>query len=281
VPAARAMVTPIAAAVSRVRTTPRRSGSRLTRAPASTAYCQGWVSSRARVTAEPRIAPMAAGPAQAPVDQAGTAGELRAGLAGLVAQADHVVEPLPGGRLHGHGPVAGDVDAVAVPQHRRRVRVQRPGPDAGARGLDPRLRQLPHQPPPHRIGQQPHHRGNGNAWRGHGFMLLPPDPDRFPSAPGSGGAAPRAPLGGRPRGLFCAVIAPRVKISPPQTPHGSRRSTARARQNPWIGQVRQYALAMLLRTRKGGVRAPPAAKLITARSPLDWRSSPIRERTVR
>ena len=60
-PAARAMATPIAAADSRVRTTPRRSGSSRTRAPASTAYCQGWVSSRVRVTAEPRIAPIAAG----------------------------------------------------------------------------------------------------------------------------------------------------------------------------------------------------------------------------
>ena len=37
---------------------------------------------------------------QAPVDQPRPAGELGAGLAGLVAQADHVVEPLSGGRRH-------------------------------------------------------------------------------------------------------------------------------------------------------------------------------------
>jgi hypothetical protein len=50
-------------------------------------------------------------------------------------------------------------------------------------------------------------------------------------------------LGGRPRGRFRAVIAPRVKISPPQTPCGSWRSSALARQEPRIGQGAQCALA--------------------------------------
>jgi hypothetical protein len=50
-------------------------------------------------------------------------------------------------------------------------------------------------------------------------------------------------LGGRPRGLFSVMIAPRAKISPPQTPWGSCRSTAPARQAGRIGQGRQYALA--------------------------------------
>jgi hypothetical protein len=56
-------MTPIAAPDSRVSTTPRRSGSSITSAPASTRYCQGWLSSRVSVIAEPRMAPMAAGPA--------------------------------------------------------------------------------------------------------------------------------------------------------------------------------------------------------------------------
>jgi hypothetical protein len=50
-------------------------------------------------------------------------------------------------------------------------------------------------------------------------------------------------LGGRPRDLFSEMIAPWVKISPPQTPCGSWRSTAPARQNRRIGQGWQYALA--------------------------------------
>ena len=50
-------------------------------------------------------------------------------------------------------------------------------------------------------------------------------------------------LGGRPRGRFRAVIAPRVKISPPQTPCGSWRSSAPARQEPRIGQGAHCALA--------------------------------------
>lgn len=50
-------------------------------------------------------------------------------------------------------------------------------------------------------------------------------------------------LGGRPRGLLRAMIAPWWKISPPQTPHGSARSSAPARQAVRSGQGRQCALA--------------------------------------
>ncbi len=63
VPAAKAMATPTAAPASRVSTAPRRSGKTKASAPASTRYCQGWVSSRVSVTADPKIAPIAAGPA--------------------------------------------------------------------------------------------------------------------------------------------------------------------------------------------------------------------------
>jgi len=41
VPAAKAIATPMAAALSKMSTTPRRSGSSSTSAPASTAYCHG------------------------------------------------------------------------------------------------------------------------------------------------------------------------------------------------------------------------------------------------
>lgn len=228
------------------------------------------------------------------MDHLGRAGKFRAHLTDPVAQADHVVEPLPGGRLHLNRPVAGDVDAVAVAHDRDRVRVYRLRPDsracrrhprpcpvpqqplrhrraaavAGAHEQDPprgkgsgglpgrggpgrqgsqarvqrdgrpRQRQgaavqveavvrvapveaaaprghqaaraklaemvgdqalrlagrrhqltdppvtrsqLPHQPPPHRIGQQPHHRWNRNAWRRHALMLRPPVPRGFPT----------------------------------------------------------------------------------------------------
>ena len=57
------MSTPTAAAASRVSTTPRRSPSSSTAAPASTAYCQASLSTPASSTAEPRMAPIAAGPA--------------------------------------------------------------------------------------------------------------------------------------------------------------------------------------------------------------------------
>jgi hypothetical protein len=50
-------------------------------------------------------------------------------------------------------------------------------------------------------------------------------------------------LGGRPRGIFFVMIVPRAKISPPQTPWGSPRSTAPARQARRTGQGWQCALA--------------------------------------
>ena len=50
-------------------------------------------------------------------------------------------------------------------------------------------------------------------------------------------------LGGRPRVLFSGMIAPRARISPPQTPCGSPRCTAPARQARRTGQGWQYALA--------------------------------------
>jgi hypothetical protein len=50
-------------------------------------------------------------------------------------------------------------------------------------------------------------------------------------------------LAGRPRGRFSAMITPWSKISPPQTPHGSARSTAPARHASRSGQVRHDALA--------------------------------------
>jgi MFS family permease len=49
--------------------------------------------------------------------------------------------------------------------------------------------------------------------------------------------------GGRPRGAFRRVIVPRSKISPPQTPCGSRRVSAPSRQGPRSGQDWQWALA--------------------------------------
>ena len=54
---------PAAAAARRVGTTPRRSASNTIAAPTRTTYCQGSLSARARVMAEPAMAPMAAGPA--------------------------------------------------------------------------------------------------------------------------------------------------------------------------------------------------------------------------
>jgi hypothetical protein len=71
--------------------------------------------------------------------------ELRARLAGLVAQADHVVEPLARDRVHMRGLVAADVDPVAVPQHGRRGRVQRPGVRAGACRVHPVPGAVPEQ----------------------------------------------------------------------------------------------------------------------------------------
>ncbi len=50
---------------------------------------------------------------------------------------------------------------------------------------------------------------------------------------------------GRPRGLLWSMIRPRSKIWPPQTPVGSARSTAPARQGCRRGQPWQYSLARL------------------------------------
>src|SRR5689334_21114474 len=50
-------------------------------------------------------------------------------------------------------------------------------------------------------------------------------------------------LGGRPRGLLRATMTPWQKISPPQTPHGSARSIAPAKQAVRREHWRQYALA--------------------------------------
>jgi len=54
---------PAATAARRVGTTPRRRASNTIAAPTRTTYCQGSVSARARLMAEPAMAPMAAGPA--------------------------------------------------------------------------------------------------------------------------------------------------------------------------------------------------------------------------
>jgi hypothetical protein len=50
-------------------------------------------------------------------------------------------------------------------------------------------------------------------------------------------------LGGRPGGVLRAMMAPRWEISPPQTPHGSARSVAPARQAVRSGHWWQSALA--------------------------------------
>ncbi len=60
---ASATATPAAPARTSVGTTPRRSASRTTTAPASTPYCHVSDSARASGTATPRMAPIAAGPA--------------------------------------------------------------------------------------------------------------------------------------------------------------------------------------------------------------------------
>jgi hypothetical protein len=57
-------------------------------------------------------------------------------LAGLVAQGDDEVELVVSHRFHWRRLVAGDVDAVPVPHHGHRVRVQWLRADAGAGGLD-------------------------------------------------------------------------------------------------------------------------------------------------
>jgi hypothetical protein len=70
-------------------------------------------------------------------------GERGAGFPRLVAQADHAVKPLAGNRLDVHRLVTCDVDAIAIPHHRRGIRVQRLGTDARAEGADPRPGTVP------------------------------------------------------------------------------------------------------------------------------------------
>ena len=48
---------------------------------------------------------------------------------------------------------------------------------------------------------------------------------------------------GRPRGFLWVTMTPCSKISPPQTPQGSRRCRAPARHWGWIGQLRQRRFA--------------------------------------
>src|SRR5450759_5063564 len=57
------------------------------------------------------------------------------------------------------------------------------------------------------------------------------------------GQAATSVLRGRPRGLLRGTISPRRNSSPPQTPHGSLRSTAPARQAIRAGQPRHSDLA--------------------------------------
>ena len=54
-----------------------------------------------------------------------------------------------------------------------------------------------------------------------------------------------ARLGGRPRGRLCATTRPATISSPPQTPQGSRRSIAPARQAGRMGQSHAHALGPL------------------------------------
>src|SRR5690606_10895999 len=69
------------------------------------------------------------------------------------------------------------------------------------------------------------------------------------------GRLPQAATGclrGRPRGRLRAMITPRWKISPPQTPHGSPRSSAPARHASRTGQPAHSRLA---RSRYAGASA--------------------------
>src|SRR6478736_2372780 len=72
------------------------------------------------------------------------------------------------------------------------------------------------------------------------------------AADGDGGGGHAATFRGRPRGLFRAMTTPWSKISPPQTPHGSLRSSAPARQAALAGHSAQSTLA---RSRSSGFSA--------------------------
>ena len=71
----------------------------------------------------------------------------------------------------------------------------------------------------------------------HAAASLPPDP-----AAGANGSA-SGYFRGRPRGRLRATTTPPTNSSPPQTPQGSRRSSAPARHASRIGQSRHSALA--------------------------------------
>jgi hypothetical protein len=69
----------------------------------------------------------------APVGPLRVTGELRARLAGPVAQGDHVAEPATGDGVHVLGSLVGDVDAERLTKHSDGVGVQVAlGPVAGA-----------------------------------------------------------------------------------------------------------------------------------------------------
>ena len=88
--------------------------------------------------------------------------------------------------------------------------------------------------------------------------LIPGFADEAGLSPGEDPAALRGCrissvfLRGRPRGRLRATIVPRSMISPPQTPHGSSRSSAAARHWRRIGQSAHNALA---RSRSTGLSA--------------------------
>ena len=88
---------------------------------------------------------------------------------------------------------------------------------------------------------------------GHGFPWPPGAPCGPAGAAARAGRTGRSACG-RPRRLLTERIWPRSKISPPHTPHGSRRSIAPARHAARSGQPRHCALAS---SRSSGIRREP------------------------
>lgn len=76
-------------------------------------------------------------------------------------------------------------------------------------------------------------------------------------------------LGGRPRGLLPAMVAPRWKISPPHTPHGSTRSSAPAGRAMRSGHCWQHALVCVKRPGDHGIRhgGPATIKQVNLHPP--------------